>query len=150
MNEPHTATDMTALDTALDCILDACLPHKLPIEAARAILAWHLREVRQAEQQQGAGLLHNLCERMTEHKAVRIEAWGLAFAAGLPFLSGRSMREIAKELSCTPAAISKSAIRWTRTLSLEPSRYMKSKQAREAYSRRQAPHKESFTSQRNP
>ena len=125
------------LDTTLAFILDACLPHHLPIEAAKRVLLWHLSEVRKAEQLCGSELIHDLVQRMTNHEAVRVEAWGLAFAAGLPFLQGQTMHEIAGQIGCTPAAISKSAVRWTKTLELEPSRYMKSVDARQAYRERQ-------------
>jgi hypothetical protein len=49
----------------------------------------------------------------------------------------RTMTAIANEIGCTRSAISKSAVLWSKTLSLEPSLYMKSKQARVAYRKRE-------------
>ncbi len=126
------------LDTLADTIRDACLPHQLPPDATQRLVHWHKVAVLTSARSQSAIMLSSLIEQLTERKAVRIEMWGLAFAAGLPFVAGRTMGSVAQSIKCTRSAISKAAVRWTRTLKLEPSRYMKSVNAREAYAERQS------------
>ena len=102
--------------------------------------------------------LGNMFEQDKPSRGIRVKCWGLAFASGYG-VEGTTMTEAAQrinksmalKLEChecghkwrtkagtvTRAAISKMAVMWCEMLGLPESRYMKSEQARGAYSKRQ-------------
>ena len=61
--------------------------------------------------------------------------WAVGFALGHPFVAGRSMRDVARQLGCTKQAISKLAVEFLDVTGLPPSVALKSEDARKIYSR---------------
>ena len=59
--------------------------------------------------------------------------WGVIFALGHPLTAGRSMTDVARELQCTKACISKIATDFIDGTGLPPSHAMKSEEARNTY-----------------
>ena len=68
---------------------------------------------------------------------LRLTGYGFAFAFGLDRLAGLTMEEAGKMIHTTDAAISKEAVKICKMLNHFNSRYMKTPQAAEAYSKRQ-------------
>ena len=59
--------------------------------------------------------------------------WGIIFAIGHPLTAGKSMIDIAREIRCTKACLSKIATEFIDATGLPPSQAMKSEEARNTY-----------------
>lgn len=124
-----------AIDTMLDSWLE--LTHKMSsTDAVEYVYKLHCDMMDRAENIQRALILERMVRFLVKESNVRLAAIGLALAAGLECVNGKSMTQLAVECCCSRAAISKIANRACDALQLPRSRYMKSKESRKVYSNR--------------
>lgn len=144
-HSPYSLNDIA--DTPLaridpDFALEIDQPHEILAEEfgltsdqARQLLTWHAREVTAAVDREKANYLQLIVGGLLSSKNPKLNAAGLAFAAGLAALNGLPcQREYARQNHVSAQAVSKVVTGWQRALNLRPSAHQKSAQACETYS----------------
>lgn len=102
---------------------------------ALAILTWHQAEIDLALDTHQANFLQLIVGGLLSSKNPKLNAAGLAFAAGLSALNGLPcQREYARQNHVSASAVSKVVKAWQIALNLRPSAHQKSEQACQTYS----------------
>lgn len=107
----------------------------LTTEQARAIITWHHQQIQVAINKEKANYLQIIVGGLLSSKNPKLNAAGLAFAAGLAALNGLPcQREYARINHVSRQAISKVVKSWQESLDLHPSAHQKSQSACQTYS----------------
>lgn len=136
--EPVFNVDMAKeIDTLEDEIQEAFSM----LKTSREMAQWAAKLVRQVEERsmtvERSRVLTKTVNFLVRKDNAKLAAIGISYAAGLDFLNGTTMTQIADKIGVTRAAVSKVANEFCDLLNIPRSRYMKSNEARQAYSQRQ-------------
>lgn len=106
----------------------------LSAASAKELLEWHNHETDIAVRKHQANFLQLIVGGLLASKNPKLNAAGLAFAAGLAALNGLPcQREYARQNHISPSAVSKVVKGWQRTLGIHPSAHQKSEEACNTY-----------------
>ena len=144
-HSPYSLSDIADTPLArtdIDFAAEIDKPHQiiadtfgLTEDQAHRILCWHQTETETALRSHQANFLQLIVGGLLSSKNPKLNAAGLAFAAGLAALNGLPcQREYARQNHVSPSAISKVVIAWQRALNLRPSAHQKSVEACKTYS----------------
>jgi len=124
---------------AIDSVLDSWLEfaHKMPVkDAVEYCYKMHSDIMGREKKTELARVLTKAVNFLMTQSNAKLAAIGISFAAGLPYLNGRTMTEAAIHCGCTRQAISKIVNAAADALELPRSQYMKSAETREIYRER--------------
>ena len=131
--EPDMAGE---IDTDADRLRQAAHPCKLDDAAVVRILAWSSAIVKVATEEADRMAWMRIATALWGKGDPKVRLAALAYVAGLECFQGKSMSEVALEIKCTKASLSKEANAWSDKLKMRSSA-MKSEQSRDTYSQRE-------------